>query len=114
MGATPVLLSSVTSRDFTEDGKIRIRYEAIGGATRPLKPWAHAAKSVAAEMDVPFIDLYERSVDFHNEIGREASAKMNPKESDITHFESKGAAMIADLIVNELKAVVPNLASFLK
>ncbi len=114
MGATPVLLSSVTRRDFTEDGKIRVRYEAIGGATRPLKPWADAAKSVAAEMDVPFIDLYELSVDFHNKIGREASAKMNPKQSDITHFESKGAAMIADLIVNELKVVAPNLASFLK
>ncbi|MEN8715508.1 MAG: hypothetical protein ABF384_11425 [Verrucomicrobiales bacterium] len=46
IGERPILVSSVTRRDFTGEGKIRIDQpgpDATGArATRPLKPWADA------------------------------------------------------------------------
>ena len=113
MGATPILLSSVTRRDFTEEGNIRTEFTAAG-RTRPLKPWAEAAKEVAKEMGVAFIDLYALSVAHHNKIGLEKSESYNPKEGDITHFNREGAEAIAGLIVEELKNVEKNLAGYLK
>ncbi|MGH8025927.1 MAG: rhamnogalacturonan acetylesterase [Pseudoxanthomonas sp.] len=49
-GAQPVLLTPLTRRQFKE-GKLR----------DDLEPWAQATRKVAAEMDVPLVDLYARS-----------------------------------------------------
>ncbi|MDF1752047.1 MAG: GDSL-type esterase/lipase family protein [Verrucomicrobiales bacterium] len=115
IGATPVLLSSVTRRDFTAEEQIRLHFDAAAeGATRPLKPWAEAAEKLAKEEGIAFIDLYQLSVDHHNKIGPEASGTYSPKAGDITHFNRKGAEAISRLIVAELKNAAPNLASFLK
>lgn len=114
IGAQPVIVSSVTRRDFTSDGKIRIAFVKEGGATRPLKPWAKAAKVVAVEAGVPFIDLYHASVAYHNHIGKAASDEFNPKEGDITHFNEKGAEAIAGLVIEGVKKNVPKLATFLQ
>lgn len=106
-GAVPVLVSSVTRRDFTGEGKIRVEVpteeELVGGALLPLRPWAEAARAVAAETRTPFVDLYAKSVALHNEMGPETSAAFDPKEGDITHFNAEGAAAIADLVVEELR-----------
>jgi pectinesterase len=104
IGATPILVSSVTRRHFDENGKI----------TSTLTPWAEAAKEVAAEMKVPFIDLHAASIAYHNKIGPEASMAFNPKEADTTHFNQKGAEAITDLIVQELKQACEDLARYLK
>lgn len=120
MGTEPIILSSVTRRDFTKEGKIRVEqvpgYVPAEGekVTLPLREWSEAAKAVAEKMDVPFIDLYSLSVEYHNQIGPEKSAAFNPKEGDITHFNEAGARAIADLIVRELSEKVPELAAHLK
>ena len=111
-GAKPILVSSVTRRDFDEKGKIRLEYAK--GFSRPLRPWAEASGEVAAEMEAPFVDLYNLSVVHHNQIGEEASKAYGPKEGDITHFNAAGAEAVADLIVRELNTVEPGLASYLK
>ena len=61
-----------------------------------------------------FIVLHMISVEHHNKIGPEASAAYNFNESDTTHFSKKGAGAIADLILNELQAIVPELAAYLE
>ncbi len=104
IGATPILVSSVTRRRFDESGKIQ----------SSLTPWAIAAKEVAAEMKVPFIDLHTASVDYHNKIGPKESMTFNPQEGDLTHFNPKGAATIADLIVQQFRKTCPELARHLK
>ena len=120
MGAKAVVVSSVTRRDFTKEGKIRTasdpdyRREEGEIVTRPLKPWAEAAGEVASEAGVPFIDLYSLSVAYHNEIGKEASYAFNPKEGDITHFNDEGARAIAHLVVEELDELLPDLARRLR
>jgi len=106
IGVQPILVSSVTRRDFTTEGKIRIQLseEIVPGekVTRPLLPWAEAAKEVAAELGVPFVDLYRLSVAYHDKIGKEESEAFSPKEGDITHFNEQGAKVIADLVIAEL------------
>ncbi|MCG8601117.1 MAG: rhamnogalacturonan acetylesterase [Verrucomicrobiales bacterium] len=118
IGAQPILVSSVTRRDFTREGKIRtdLTEKALPGekVTRPLKPRAEAAKAVAEEVGVPFIDLYHASVAYHNKIGEAASHEFSPKEGDITHFNEKGAEAIADLVVEGVEKSVPALAEALK
>ena len=49
-GAQPVLLTPLTRRQFKE-----------GKLLEDLEPWAQATRKVAAEMDVPLVDLYARS-----------------------------------------------------
>lgn len=104
VGTKPVLVSSVVRRTFGKDGRIDSN----------LAPWAEAAKAVAKEMNVPLIDLYASSAALHNRLGPEASMAFNLKEGDRTHFNAKGAAAIAGLIVDDLKTAVPALAAHLK
>lgn len=104
IGAAPFLVSSVTRRRFDENGKIQ----------STLTPWADAAKAVAVEVKVPFIDLHSASIDYHNKIGPKASMAFNPKEGDATHFNPKGAEAIADLIIQQLKPASKDLARYLK
>lgn len=104
IGAKPILVSSVTRRRFDENGKI----------ASTLTPWAEAAKEVAQEMDVPFVDLHAASVAYHNRIGPKASMAFNPKEGDITHFNEKGAEAITNLIVCEIKKVCEELGRHLR
>jgi pectinesterase len=118
IGARPILVSSVTRRDFTGKGKIRIDQpgpDATGArATRPLKPWADAAKAVAEEVKAPFIDLYHASVTYHNRIGKAASQEFSPKEGNITHFNEAGAEAIAGLVIAGVKEDVPELAKAIR
>ncbi|MFV1994700.1 MAG: GDSL-type esterase/lipase family protein, partial [Verrucomicrobiales bacterium] len=119
IGAVPILISSVVRRDFNENGKIKTRLapgEAVGtkGVYTPLSAWAEATRATAANMKVPFIDLHSASRKLHNRMGEKASMSFNPKEGDITHFNEKGAAAIADLIVVELARADKDLAAYLK
>ena len=69
---------------------------------------------MAEELDLPFIDLHGASIAHHNKIGREASMTYNFKEGDKTHFNKKGAEAIANLLLEELKTIVPELAAYVK
>ncbi len=115
-GGQPVIVSSVTRRSFDAHGKIvsnlvkneKYSYKAT------LTDYANAAEAVAEELNLPFIDLHRASIAHHNEIGREASMTYNFKEGDKTHFNRKGAEAIADLILEELQTVLPELATYVK
>lgn len=115
-GGQPVIVSSVTRRSFDADVKIvsnlvkNEKYSYQG----TLTDYANAAKAVVEELNLPFIDLHRVSIAHHNEIGREESMTYNFKEGDKTHFNRKGAKAIAGLILEELKTVVPELATYVK
>ena len=108
VGAQPIIVTSVVRRLFL-DGKIR----------GELRSYAEAAKKVATEKKVPVVDLYERSLALHNEMGEEKSNSFNPKSkdgtpSDRTHLNEHGAEVIAGIIAEELRKVQPDLAKLLK
>ena len=101
IGAEPIIISSVARRRFDESGHIR----------STLGPWANAAEAVAREQGVAFIDLYHRSIELHERIGRDASMAFNPAPNDVTHFNEIGAAEIAALVIAELRRLKHPLAS---
>ncbi len=102
--AKPLILSSVTRRTFGQNGMIE----------STLTPWADAARAVAKELNVPFIDLHTLSVHYHNAMGPAASMTFNPATEDVSHFNQKGAEAIVDIIIKQLRAIVPELAAYLK
>lgn len=75
---------------------------------------SYAAEDVAKELKLPFLDLHQISIAHHNQIGPEASMTYNFKEGDLTHFNRKGAEASAGLILEELKTVLPDVASYVK
>jgi len=104
IGATPVIVSSVARRRFNSNGKIE----------STLTPWADAARAVAADMKVPFIDLHSASITLYQKLGPKKSMTFNPKKGDTSHFNSKGSKAISSLVVQQLDAVCKPLAKQLK
>ena len=100
IGAEPIIVSSVTRRRFDDTGHIQ----------STLGPWAHAARDVATENGVAFVDLHSRSIELHNRIGLEASMAFNPEPDDVTHFNESGATAIAALVFEELRRLQHPLA----
>ena len=104
IGTKPIIVSPVTRRRFDEKGRI----------TSTLTPWARAARIVAGEVRVPFVDLHSASIDYHNKAGLDESMTFNPREGDRTHFNRKGAEVISGLIWKEIQAVAPGVYQYIR
>jgi lysophospholipase L1-like esterase len=106
-GAQPIIVTSMVRRTF-DNGKIR----------GELRPWADAARKVAADEKVPLVDLFARSREFHDKLGSAASDEFNPPtkegKADRTHLNEKGADAMAGIIVEELRRVCPEIAKYLR
>ncbi|MES2921790.1 MAG: rhamnogalacturonan acetylesterase [Verrucomicrobiota bacterium] len=126
-GAKPVLVTSLTRRNFDEQGKIKP--DALAG-------YVEAVKALAAEKQVPLIDLNARSVEQMNRLGPEKAAVFDrpakaaaktavpaeptnpanpdaPAAVDHTHLSAKGEAETAKLVAEEIRGKVPELAKYL-
>ena len=105
-GATPILVTSMARRTF-DGGKIR----------GELAPWAEASRKVAADKNVPLVDLFGRSIALLEKIGPEAAAAFDPRtkdgKPDHTHLSPKGAEVMAGLIAEELRKAEPKLSKLL-
>jgi lysophospholipase L1-like esterase len=106
MGAKPILVTSLTRRMFAADGKLKPN----------LLPYVEAMKKVAAEKNVPLIDLHSSSVALCEKLGPDEVAKFNPTvkdKPDTTHLKGEARVVFAKLVVEELKTKVPELAPHL-
>lgn len=107
IGAQPILVTSMARRSFNK-GTIR----------GELKPWADAAKKVAADEKVPLVDLFTRSIELLEKLGPAASDEFNPPTKDgrpdRTHLNAKGAEVMAGIIVDELRRGSPEISKLLK
>lgn len=103
VGGKPVLITSVARRVY-EKGKI----------VSTLIPYAEAVKAVAAETQVPVIDLHYRSTLLFNQMGEKFCQSYGPSLTDKTHFSHAGAQMIARLVAEELSREVPQLRPHLQ
>jgi lysophospholipase L1-like esterase len=91
-GGVPVLVSSPR----------RLRYEGSNRMSDELVPFSNAAREVALEQAVPFVNL--------NDLSKTAYLKMGEKEAlkgfakgDRTHTNSKGADLLASLVAADAK-----------
>lgn len=79
--------------------------------------YRNAMKEVAAESDVPLIDLMESSIGYFTTIGYEQAEKLfmiSVNGTDCTHFTKKGANEMAKLVAKGVKGLSVNLSSEVK
>lgn len=109
MGGTPILVTSLAIRSFDEKGHV----------LPTLLPYVEGTRAVAAEKKVLLLDLYARSTELCERLGPVESAKFNPVnpkdgKSDPTHLTSASGVVFAQLVVEELRKLVPELAPALR
>jgi len=114
-GGIPVIVSPANRRSFDEAGKI----------TNSLGEYPDAARKVAEELDVPFIDLNVMTKTLYESMGPEKSKKLfviypansfpwEPKElNDNTHFNSYGAYQLAKCIIEGIRKNKLGIGKFL-
>lgn len=108
IGAKPVLITSLTRRNF-EDGKL----------VRDLAEFVAATRSVAEAKKVPLVDLNARSIEQAEKLGPLGVEPMEPWgkpawTKDHTHLNKHGARLVAPLVVEELRKVAPDFAKFFR
>lgn len=110
--ATPVLLTPVARRKFSADGKIEGTHDV----------YAQIVRTVAETEKVLLIDLDKKSQVLYQQFGIEYSRllflQLKPGEhpnypegkEDNTHFNELGARMIAQIVLQEIKTLNPELS----
>lgn len=84
-----------------------------GKVTDELRSYVEAMKSVAKEYDVPVLDLYKKSGDLLNKMGKKACKEYYVSSSDTTHFNKVGSSAMASLVAEEARKD-DDLAPFIK
>jgi pectinesterase len=109
IGATPILVTSLVRRTFSETEPARL--------ASTLGPWVEAVKKVGAEKGVVVIDLDASSRAWCEQIGPVETARLNVRKEDgawdTTHLDATGSTVFARLVVDELRRAVPALAPYL-
>lgn len=107
----PVLLTPVARRKFDSTGTIVGTHDV----------YAQIVREVAAKENVPMIDMDKKGQQLYQQMGVEHSKllflQLKPGEhpnypdgkEDNTHFNELGARLIAQLVLAELKQIVPDL-----
>lgn len=109
--AIPVLLTPVSRRKF----------DAAGIAVETHLFYSQLTREVASAKQVIFIDLDKKSRELYQQFGNENSKllflQLKPGENpnypegkeDNTHFNELGARLIAQLVLTEIKLLIPDL-----
>ena len=96
-GGTPVIVAPMERRGFDDAGKVRAS----------LIDYADAARQVAHELDVAFIDLNAMSKPFYEALGPEKSklafAEPRPGQTDNTHHNNYGSYQLAKMVVEGMR-----------
>ncbi|MEY4916377.1 MAG: hypothetical protein RL616_290 [Verrucomicrobiota bacterium] len=112
IGAKPVLVTPLSRRqwDSKNPGKIK----------STLAPYAEEVRKIAAEKNVPLIELHDRSLEYYEKVGRAEVEKFSPIKTvdgtntiDGTHLAGVGRVLMARLVVAEIRKSIPELAPHL-
>ena len=111
--AIPVLLTPVSRR----------RFDSAGNVLETHAVYSALVKEVAKETNSLFIDLDSKSRELYQKFGKEGSrllflqlkAGEHPNypegKEDNTHFNELGARLIAQLVLQEIRASIPELSN---
>jgi polygalacturonase len=109
IGAKPVLVTSLVRRQWNQSGD--------GKITSTLEPYAAAVRKIAAEKNVPLVDLHAASKELCEQLGRERCNELSPLVSnrvDNTHLNAKGSAVFGRLVATKLVEAMPELAPYFR
>jgi len=108
VGAKPVLVTSITRRVFDAEGKLK---------ADSLVPYVEAARALAAEKNVPLMDLYALSRAEAEKLGPigclDIDALDKDGKPDTTHLGAKGRNEIGQIAAREFVRVVPAMRPML-
>ncbi|KAJ4344108.1 hypothetical protein N0V95_006352 [Ascochyta clinopodiicola] len=102
VGATPIVVTSVSRRKFTSAGKVQ---ESLAEVTA-------AAKEAAAKSKANIIDLNGASTKYLNSIGATNAATYNLKPTDFTHMNGEGSVVFGNLVAMLIDAEVPAVKQY--
>ncbi|KAL0640594.1 hypothetical protein Q9L58_000258 [Maublancomyces gigas] len=95
-GGKPVIVTPLSRRSYTKNGTI----------ADTLGPWAGYAIGVARETNTTYIDLWQSSVHYLEQIGEVAARRLDSNVKDSTHVNVKGSIvfgrMVSDLLVRKI------------
>lgn len=97
-GARPVLVSPVQRRQWEGEGRL----------SKALEPYAAAVLAVAAEKQVPVVDLHRRSGEEYLKMGKAATDAWSPAPKDVSHFNQDGARTVASWVAAALPKDYPH------
>ncbi len=104
IGAKPILVTSLVRRLYNEDGTIRTTQT----------PYVEAVRALAAEKQVPLIDLHAISLADAEQAGDEVWADLSPRDDqggvDRTHLNAKGGEVVGRMVAEALAKAVPELS----
>jgi pectinesterase len=106
-GAQPVLVTSIVRRNFTSEGKIRVD---------SLAPYVAVVRQLAAEKNVPLIELYSLTMAQAEKLGPDGCADIDARDKDgkrdHTHLGPKGRQEIGAMAARELIQLIPALRTY--
>lgn len=114
-GATPILITPVARRSFDDNGKVIDTHQQYAALVRDL----------AKKLNVPLIDLTEKSMALLQELGKDKSEMLynhlkvgeNPNYpkgiEDNTHFNELGARKMAELVLCGIKELNLPLVAYM-
>jgi lysophospholipase L1-like esterase len=106
--AIPILVTSIVRRNFTADGKIK---------PDSLAPYVVEVHAIAAEKNVPLIDLYNMTREQAEKAGPTGAleiGRIGPEgKQDTTHLGPKGQQEIGRMAAREFARLVPAVRPFL-
>lgn len=111
-GIKPILVTPIARRYFQPDGKI----------VDDLPGHVAAMKKVAAEMNVPLIDLHTISQSYFEKLGETEAHKLGATKKDKdgstipdkTHFNLTGSYVLGRMVAEAMGKAVPELARYVK
>jgi polygalacturonase/lysophospholipase L1-like esterase len=110
IGARPILITSLTRRTFATS--------VTGKVETTLGPWADAVKQLAAEKQVPVLDLHAHSLAWCESLGPDGCGRFNVTgpdgQIDRTHLDATGSLAFARLVIDDLRKAVPELVPYLR
>lgn len=112
IGAKPILVTPLTRRQWDKQNPGKIK--------STLEPYAGDVRKIAAEKNVPLVDLHARSIELCEQLGPQKCLEFSPIKIvdgtnvyDGTHLMGPGRVMFARLVVDELRKAAPELAPVL-
>lgn len=128
-GANPILMNSIVRRNYppTPDTQHLYTYEKEGDILVDSHgKYADTPREVAAEMDVPFVDMNELTRELVSEMGTERSKELfmwipagkytrYPEgKIDNTHLNIYGSKVVAGMAAEAMCEVVPELTGYVR
>ena len=112
IGAKPVLVTPLSRRQWDKENPGKIKSSLV--------PYAEAVRKIAAEKNVPLIELHDRSREYYERVGKAEVEKFSPIKTvdgtnsiDGTHLAGVGRVLMARLVVDEVRKKIPELAPHL-